>query len=182
MEAASRIFGRRDGGRGPILNMTTDARGRHEPRWPWSVPGQRASKTAWTSLLSRPAHALGEEQFYNVDVIGEIVRKPPHRQLLYRFDVDRRGRRGKIPLTVRRCCIPSTSSSEDLGSERRGPSLEVLKMPEQPDAPPPEIAAARADGKSTVDKIRRPGCRVRGLALPIAKVVTGLRRFEVSRA
>ena len=197
MEAASRIFQPptvETEGVDQILNMTTDAR---EGATSLAVaklvrfPEQRANKIGMDLSLLVPkadlhARALGEEQFYNVDVIGEIVKED---RLIdnfkYRFDVPIGEIGGeKIPLTVRRYLYPGEYKLilkvSDGNQNAEGHLTEVLKVPEQPDAPPPEIAAARADGKSTVDKIKETGIIASAVSLlPIAKeIVTGLQRFE----
>src|SRR3982751_5716055 len=109
------------------------------------------------------ARALGEEQFYNVDVIGEIVKDD---RLIdnfkYRFDLPTDEMGGeKIPLTVRRYLYPGDDKRilkvSDGNQNAEGHLTEALKVPEQPDAPPPQMVAARADGKSTVDKIKETG-------------------------
>jgi Ca-activated chloride channel family protein len=57
-------------------------------------------------------------------------------------------------------------------------------VPEQPDAPPPQVAAARAEGRATVEKARDLGLLPSAIALlPVAKeIVTGLQRFETKAA
>jgi len=177
-----------------ILNMTTDAR---EGATSLAVaklvrfPEQRANKIGMDLSLLVPktelhARALGEEQFYNVDVIGEIVKED---RLIdnfkYRFDVpiDEIGGE-KIPLTVRRYLYPGEYKLilkvSDGNQNAEGHLTEALKVPDQPDAPPPQLAAARAEGKTAIDKIKDEGLSSSMVSLlPIAKeIVTGLQRFE----
>jgi Ca-activated chloride channel family protein len=201
MEAASRLFRPptvETEGVDQILNMTTDAR---EGATSLAVaklvrfPEQRANKIGMDLSLLVPkaelhARALGEEQFYNVDVIGEIVKED---RLIdnfkYRFDVpiDEIGGE-KIPLTVRRYLYPGEYKLilkvSDGNQNAEGHLTETLKIPEQPDAPPPEMVAARADGKAAIDKIKETGLTPSAISvLPIAKeIVTGLQRFETKVA
>ena len=133
--------------------------------------------------------ALGEERFYNVDVIGEIVKDD---RLIdnfkYRFDIPTGEIGGeKIPLTVRRYLYPGeyklVLKISDGNQNAEGRISETLNVPEQPDAPPPELAAARADGKAAVGKMKDEGLLPSAVTiLPIAKeIVTGLQRFETKR-
>jgi Ca-activated chloride channel family protein len=197
MESASKLFQPptvETEGVDQILNMTTDAReGATSLALAKLVrfPEQRANKIGMDLSLLVPKtelhpRQLGEEQFYNVDVIGEIVKED---RLIdnfkYRFDVPIEEIGGeKIPLTVRRYLYPGEYKLilkvSDGNQNAEGHLTEALKVPEQPDAPPPELAAARAAGKSAVDKIKEEGLSTSAVSLlPIAKeIVTGLQRFE----
>jgi Ca-activated chloride channel family protein len=130
--------------------------------------------------------ALGEESFYNVDVIGEVVKDD---RLIdnfkYRFDIPTGEIGGeKIPLTVRRYIYPGSYKLvlkiSDGNQNAEGRLAETLVVPEQPDSPPPEVAAARAEGKAAVNKMKDEGLVASAVSIqPIAKeIVTGLQRFE----
>jgi len=201
MESASKLFTPptvETEGVDQILNMTTDAR---EGAMSLAVaklvrfPEQRANKIGMDLSLLVPKaelhpRQLGEEHFYNVDVIGEIVKED---RLIdnfkYRFDVPTDEIGGeKIPLTVRRYLYPGDYKLilkvSDGNQNAEGHLTEELKVPEQPDAPPPQMVAARAEGKSAVDKIKEEGLSNSAVSLlPIAKeIVTGLQRFETKVA
>lgn len=177
-----------------ILSMTTDL---HAGATSLAVakllrfPEMRANKIGMDLSLLVPkgelkARALGEESFYNVDIIGEVVKED---RLIdnfkYRFDIPTDEVAGeKIPLTVRRYLYPGeyklVLKISDGNQNAEGRITETLTIPDQPDAPPPSIAAARADGKATVDKIKDVGLLPSAISLlPVAKeIVTGLQRFE----
>jgi len=177
-----------------ILSMTTDL---HTGAADLAVgklvrfPDMRANKMGMDLSLLVPKaelkpRALGEESFYNVDVIGEIVKDD---RLIdnfkYRFDIPTGEIGGeKIPLTVRRYLYPGSYKLvlkiSDGNQNAEGRLSESLLVPEQPDAPPPELAAARADGKAAVGKMKDEGLLPSMVTIqPIAKeIVTGLQRFE----
>lgn len=177
-----------------ILSMTTDVR---EGATALGVarlvrfPELRANKIGMDLSLLVPkaelkARALGEESFYNVDVIGEVVKDD---RLIdnfkYRFDIPTQEIAGeKIPVTVRRYLYPGQYKLilkiSDGNQNAEGHLSEALTVPEQPDAPPPELVAARAEGKAAVDKIKDVGLLPSAIALlPVAReIVTGLQRFE----
>jgi Ca-activated chloride channel family protein len=181
-----------------ILSMTTDL---HEGSASLGVarlvrfPEQRANKIGMDLSLLVPkaelkARALGEESFYNVDVIGEVVKED---RLIdnfkYRFDIPTGEIGGeKIPLTVRRYLYPGdyqlVLKVSDGNQNAEARLTEPLVVPDQPDAPPPQIAAARADGKAVVDRIKDEGLLPSAISLlPVAKeIVTGLQRFETRTA
>ncbi len=177
-----------------ILSMTTDL---HEGAADLAVaklvrfPEMRANKLGMDLSLLVPkaqlkARSLGEETFYNVDVIGEVVKDD---RLIdnfkYRFDipVDEIGGE-KIPLTVRRYLYPGAYKLvlkvSDGNQNAEGRMSDMLVVPMEPDAPPPQIAAARADGKAAIDKIKDAGLLPSAITLiPVAReIVTGLQRFE----
>ncbi len=177
-----------------ILSMTTDL---HEGAVDLAVgklvrfPDMRSNKLGMDLSLLVPKaelrpRALGEESFYNVDVIGEIVKDD---RLIdnfkYRFDIPTGEIGGeKIPLTVRRYLYPGSYKLvlkiSDGNQNAEGRLSESLVVPEQPDAPPPELATARADGKAAVGKMKDEGLLPSAVSIqPIAKeIVTGLQRFE----
>ncbi len=181
-----------------ILSMTTDVR---EGATALGVarlvrfPELRANKIGMDLSLLVPkaelkARSLGEESFYNVDVIGEVVKDD---RLIdnfkYRFDIPTQEIAGeKIPVTVRRYLYPGQYKLilkiSDGNQNAEGHLAEALNVPEQPDAPPPEMVAARAEGKAAVDKIKDVGLLPSAIALlPVAKeIVTGLQRFETKAA
>ena len=197
MEGASKLFTPpkvETEGVEQILTMTTDL---HEGSTSIGVaklvrfPELRSNKIGMDLSLLVPktelkARALGEETFYNVDVIGEVVKDD---RLIdnfkYRFDIPTGEIAGeKIPLTVRRYLYPGDYKLilkiSDGNANAEGRISEALIVPEQPDAPPPQIAAARADGKAVVSQIKDVGLLPSAISLlPVAKeIVTGLQRFE----
>jgi Ca-activated chloride channel family protein len=177
-----------------ILSMTTDL---HEGAADLAVarlirfPDMRSNKLGMDLSLLVPKaelrpRALGEESFYNVDVIGEVVKDD---RLIdnfkYRFDIPAGEIGGeKIPLTVRRYLYPGSYrlvlKISDGNQNAEGRLSEALVVPEQPDAPPPELAAARADSRAAIGKLKDEGLIPSAVSiLPIAKeIVTGLQRFE----
>ncbi len=181
-----------------ILSMTTELATGSVPLGVAKLvrfPEMRANKigvdlsllVAKSDLTSRD---LGEEKFYNVDVIGEVVKGD---RLIdnfkYRFDIPTHEVGGeKIPLTVRRYLYPGEYNLvlkvSDGNQNAEGRITDKLSVPEQPDAPPPQIAAARAEGRATVEKARDLGLLPSAIALlPVAKeIVTGLQRFETRAA
>ncbi|HZI66924.1 MAG TPA: VWA domain-containing protein [Thermoanaerobaculia bacterium] len=181
-----------------ILSMTTELATGSVPLGVAKLvrfPEMRANKigvdlsllVAKSDLKSRD---LGEEKFYNVDVIGEVVKGD---RLIdnfkYRFDIPTHEVGGeKIPLTVRRYLYPGEYNLvlkvSDGNQSAEGRITDKLAVPEQPDAPPPQVAAARAEGRATVEKARDLGLLPSAIALlPVAKeIVTGLQRFETRAA
>jgi Ca-activated chloride channel family protein len=177
-----------------ILSMTTDL---HDGAADLAVgklvrfPDMRGNKMGMDLSLLVPKaelrpRALGEESFYNVDIVGEIVKDD---RLIdnfkYRFDIPTGEIGGeKIPLTVRRYLYPGSYKLvlkiSDGNQNAEGRLSESLVVPETPDAPPPELAAARADGKAAVGKMKDEGLLPSVVSIqPIAKeIVTGLQRFE----
>jgi len=177
-----------------ILSMTTDL---HEGANDLAVsrlvrfPEMRGNKMGVDLSLLVPKaelkpRALGEESFYNVDVIGEVVKDD---RLIdnfkYRFDIPTGEVGGeKIPLTVRRYIYPGqyklVLKISDGNQNAEGRLSEALVVPEQADAPPPEVVAARAAGKAAVGKMKDEGLVASAVSIqPVAKeIVTGLQRFE----
>lgn len=181
-----------------ILSMTTELAAGSVPLAVTKLlrfPEQRANKIAVDLSLLVPKadlkpRELGSEQFYNVDVIGEVVKGD---RLIdnfkYRFDVPTDEIGGdKIPLTVRRYLYPGEYNLvlkiSDGNQNAEGRLSESLKVPEQPDAPPPLIAAAREQARATIDRAKETGLIPSAIALlPIAKeIATGLQRFETKVA
>jgi Ca-activated chloride channel family protein len=133
---------------------------------------------------------LGEEKFYNVDVIGEVVKgERLIDNFKYRFDIPTQEvGSDKIPLTVRRYLYPGEYSIvlkvSDGNQSAEGRITDKLTVPEQPDAPPPDVLARRADASATIEKARDLGLLPSAIMLlPVAKeIVTGLQRFETRAA
>ncbi len=177
-----------------ILTMTTDI---HQGAADIAVkklvrfPEMRANKMGVDLSLLVPKaelhpRSLGEEGFYNIDVIGEVVKDD---RLIdnfkYRFDIPVEEIGGeKIPLTVRRYLYPGeyklVLKVSDGNQNAEGRLSETFVVPEQPDSPPPEVVAARAAGKAAVGKMKDEGLVPSAVTIqPIAKeIVTGLQRFE----
>jgi Ca-activated chloride channel family protein len=136
------------------------------------------------------ARDLGEEKFYNVDVIGEVVKgERLIDNFKYRFDIPTQEVGGeKIPLTVRRYLYPGEYNIvlkvSDGNQSAEGRITDKLTVPEQPDAPPPDVVAKKADATATLDKARDLGLLPSAIMLlPVAKeIVTGLQRFETKAA
>jgi len=132
------------------------------------------------------ARDLGEEKFYNVDVIGEVVKgERLIDNFKYRFDIPIQEVGGeKIPLTVRRYLYPGEYNIvlkvSDGNQSAEGRLTDKLTVPEQPDAPPPDVVAKKADASATLEKARDLGLLPSAIMLlPVAKeIVTGLQRFE----
>jgi Ca-activated chloride channel family protein len=181
-----------------ILTMTTELATGSVPLGVVKLvrfPEMRANKIGvdLSLLVSKSdlkARDLGDEKFYNVDVIGEVVKgERLIDNFKYRFDIPTQEVGGeKIPLTVRRYLYPGDYSLvlkvSDGNQSAEGRITDKLTVPEQPDAPPPQVAAARAEGRATVEKARDLGLLPSAIALlPVAKeIVTGLQRFETRAA
>lgn len=158
-------------------------------------PEARANKIAVdVSLLVPKADLaprdLADEKFYNVDIVGEVVKgERLIDNFKYRFDIpiDEVGG-DKIPLTVRRYLYPGEYNLvlkvSDGNQNAEGRISEKLTVPEQPDAPPPLVAAARAEVRSAVENAKEAGLVASAISLlPVAKeIVTGLQRFETKVA
>ncbi|HEY6930395.1 MAG TPA: VWA domain-containing protein, partial [Thermoanaerobaculia bacterium] len=180
-----------------ILSMTTDLSTGATPVAVTKLvrfPEQRANKMGVDLSLLVPKsdlkpRTLGEERFYNVDVVGEVVKDD---RLIdnfkYRFDIPSEQAGEKIPLTVRRYLYPGEYKLilkvSDGNQRAEGRITEALTVPEQPDAPPAE-AAARAQGREALEKVKDASGLLPSMiaVLPIAKeIVTGLQRFETKVA
>ncbi len=133
---------------------------------------------------------LGDEHFYNVDVIGEVVKGD---RLIdnfkYRFDVPTgEVNSEKIPVTVRRYLYPGeyklVLKVSDGNQNAEGRISESLVVPEQPDPLSPAELAARAAGRAVVEKTKEVGFVSSAVSLlPIAReIATGLQRFETKVA
>ncbi len=118
-------------------------------------PDERANKIGVDLSLLVPradlkSRQLGEEVFYNVDVIGEVAKDD---RLIdnfkYRFDIPTEEVGGeKIPLTVRRYLYPGQYrlilKVSDGNQNAEGRITENLTVPDHPDAPPPIETATEA--------------------------------------
>ncbi len=133
---------------------------------------------------------LGDEHFYNVDVIGEVVKGD---RLIdnfkYRFDVPTSEVNAeKIPVTVRRYLYPGeyklVLKVSDGNQNAEGRISESLLVPEQPDPLSPAELAARAQGRAVIEKSKEIGFVSSAVSLlPIAReIATGLQRFETKVA
>ncbi|HXM78330.1 MAG TPA: VWA domain-containing protein [Thermoanaerobaculia bacterium] len=181
-----------------VLSMTTEMAAGAAPLGVVKLvrfPEARANKIGVDLSLLVPkkdlrARDLGEEHFYNVDVIGEVVKGD---RLIdnfkYRFDVPTgEVNADKIPLTVRRYLYPGeyklVLKVSDGNQSAEGRISESLVVPEQPDPPTPAELAARAQGRSIIEKTREAGLGPSAVSLlPIAKeIATGLQRFETKVA
>ena len=181
-----------------ILTMTTDLAAGSVPLGLVKLvrfPEMRANKVGVDLSLLVPKsdlkpRELGEEKFYNVDVIGEVVKGD---RLIdnfkYRFDIPTTEvNADKIPLTVRRYLYPGEYNLilkvSDGNQSAEGRITDKLKVPEQADPPSPTELAARTQGRATVDKAMVTGLVPSSITLlPVAKeIVTGLQRFETKVA
>jgi Ca-activated chloride channel family protein len=181
-----------------ILSMTTDLAAGSVPLGVAKLvrfPELRANKIGVDLSLLVPKadlkpRQLGEEGFYNVDVIGEVVKGD---RLIdnfkYRFDVPTNEvNADKIPLTVRRYLYPGDYNLilkvSDGNQSAEGRITDKLTVPEQPDPPTPAELAARAQGRAVIQKAQEMGMGPSSITLlPVAKeIVTGLQRFETKVA
>ena len=181
-----------------ILTMTTDLAAGSVPLGLVKLvrfPEMRANKVGVDLSLLVPKsdlkpRELGEEKFYNVDVIGEVVKGD---RLIdnfkYRFDIPTTEvAADKIPLTVRRYLYPGEYNLilkvSDGNQSAEGRITDKLKVPEQADPPSPAELAARTTGRAAVEKARETGLLPSAITLlPVAKeIVTGLQRFETRAA
>jgi Ca-activated chloride channel family protein len=181
-----------------ILTMTTELASGSAPLGIAKLvrfPEMRANKIGvdLSLLVSKgdlKSRDLGEEKFYNVDVIGEVVKgERLIDNFKYRFDIPTQEVASeKIPLTVRRYLYPGEYNIvlkvSDGNQSAEGRITDKLTVPEQPDAPPPDVVAKRADASATIEKARDLGLLPSAImVLPVAKeIVTGLQRFETRAA
>ena len=130
---------------------------------------------------------LGDQKFYDIDVVGEIVQ---HDRMLdnfkYRFDIPADEVAGdKLPLTLRRYLYPGDYEirvkAADANRKAEGRFAEALRVPEEPQALPPQLAAAAA-----VRKTEAPPSDFRPSSIsilpPVRDILTGLQRFETKAA
>jgi Ca-activated chloride channel family protein len=181
-----------------ILSMTTDLSTGSAPLALSKLvrfPEQRANKIGVDLSLLVPKadlkpRELGQERFYNIDVIGEVVKADRLMDnFKYRFDIpiDEVGAE-KIPLTVRRYLYPGQYKLilkvSDGNQNAEGRITDELVVPEQPDAPPAADVAARSQARTAIDKAKEAGLLSSAISLlPVAKeIVTGLQRFETKAA
>ncbi|MGH9365368.1 MAG: VWA domain-containing protein, partial [Thermoanaerobaculia bacterium] len=126
-----------------------------------------------------------------VDVIGEVVKDE---RLIdnfkYRFDIPTdEVHADLIPVTVRRYLYPGTYKLvlkvADGNQNAEAHLTEQLTVPEEPDAPPPTLVAAREEGRAAVRKTADQTSLLPSAIsiLPIAKeLAIGLQRFETKTA
>jgi len=182
-----------------ILNMTTNAAVNAAPIGVTKLirfPEMRVNKMAVDLSVVLPkselkARELGEDKFYNVDVIGEVVKDE---RLIdnfkYRFDIPfDEVKSDQIPVTVRRYLYPGqyklVLKIADSNQNAEAHITEKLTVPEQPDAPPPVVAAARDESRTALKKTAvEPSLLPSAIAiLPIAReLATGLQRIETRTA
>lgn len=181
-----------------VLTMTTELAASAAPLGLTKLvrfPEMRANKIGVDLSLLVPKkdlkpRSLGEEGFYNVDVIGEVVKGD---RLIdnfkYRFDFPTNEVNAeKVPLTVRRYLYPGEYKLilkvSDGNQSAEGRITENLVVPEQPDAPSPTELATRVATKAVIDKAKEAGFLPSAISLlPIAKeIATGLQRFETKVA
>jgi Ca-activated chloride channel family protein len=182
-----------------ILNMTTSAAAGAAPIGVTKLirfPEMRANKMAVDLSVVVPkselkARELGDDRFYNVDVIGEVVKEE---RLIdnfkYRFDIPTDEVKGdQIPVTVRRYLYPGdyklVMKIADGNQNAEAHLTEPLIVPEKPDAPPPIVAAAKEESRKTLTRAAdQPGLLPSAVAiLPIAReLATGLQRIETRTA
>ncbi len=131
---------------------------------------------------------LGDEKFYDIDLIGEIVQND---RILdnfkYRFDIPSDEVAGeKLPLTLRRYLFPGQYElrlkAADSNRKGEGRFAQAFRVPEQPDAPAALVASAGL--------ARNPGVLPTGdfrpsaisILPPVRDILTGLQRFETKSA
>jgi Ca-activated chloride channel homolog len=157
-------------------------------------PEEKDSKIACDVSLQLPRKELalrdlGDQKFYDVDVIGEIVQND--RMLdnfKYRFDIPVEEVGGdKLPLTLRRYLYPGDYEirlkAADANRKAEGRFAEALHVPERPETPPamPVSAAASAPRRSdAVPSDFRPSSI--SILPPVRDILTGLQRFETKAA
>jgi len=155
-------------------------------------PEERDSKIACDVSLLLPRkdlalRDLGDQKFYDVDVVGEIVQND---RLLdnfkYRFDIPSDEVSGdKLPLTLRRYLYPGDYEirvkAADANRKAEGRFAEALRVPEEPQAPPPIVADAALARKSEAPPSDfRPSSI--SILPPVREILTGLQRFETKSA
>ena len=178
-----------------ILQMTTDMQAgaatlplQRVFRFPEAVGSRMRMELA--VLLERDSltkKQIGEETFFDVDVVGEVVRDG---RLIdnfrYRFDFPASSVSGPfIPLTVERDLYPGEYRLRVKVSDanRNAAALisEKLKVPDTPDATlsQEEKAARDAARKAVTELVENSGPKGSLSLLPIAReIATGLIRFE----
>ena len=181
-----------------VLSMTTEMAAGAVPLGVTKLvrfPEARSNKIGVDLSLLIPKkdlkpRVLGDEHFYNVDVIGEVVKGD---RLIdnfkYRFDVPTgEVNAEKIPVTVRRYLYPGeyklVLKVSDGNQNAEGRISENLLVPEQPDPLSPAELAARAQGRAVIEKTKDVGFVSSAVSLlPIAReIATGLQRFETKVA
>ena len=178
-----------------ILQMTTDMQAgaatlpvQRVFRFPEAIGSRIRMELA--VLLERDSltkKQIGEETFFDIDVVGEVVRDG---RLIdnfrYRFDFPTSTVNGPfVPLTVERDLYPGEYrlKVKVADANRNSAALisEKLKVPDTPDSTisPEEKAAREAAKKAVTELVENSGPKGSLSLLPIAReIATGLIRFE----
>jgi VWFA-related protein len=178
-----------------ILQMTTDLQAgaatlpvQRVFRFPEAIGSRMRMELA--VLLERDSltkKQIGEETFFDVDVVGEVVRDG---RLIdnfrYRFDFPASTINGPfVPLTIERDLYPGDYrlKVKVADANRNSAALisEKLRVPDMPDATlsPEEKAAREAAKKAVTELVENSGPKGSLSILPIAReIATGLIRFE----
>ncbi|HEV8269156.1 MAG TPA: GWxTD domain-containing protein, partial [Thermoanaerobaculia bacterium] len=179
-----------------ILQMTTDVDASATPlpiqrvlRFPEMIANKMRVEIA--VMLERNALAkkqIGEESFYDIDVVGEIVKgNKLVDNFRYRFDFPVSTVNGSfVPLTVERELYPGDYQLKvkvaDANRNSASVISEKVNVPETPDASlTPEEKAAREAAKAAITRMaERPNDPKGSLSfVPLAReIATGLVRFE----
>jgi len=157
-------------------------------------PEEKDSKIACDISLQLPRkdlalRDLGDQKFYDIDVIGEIVQND--RMLdnfKYRFDIPAEEVAGdKLPLTLRRYLYPGTYEirikAADANRKAEGRFAEALHVPDQPETPPLVLASTSPSAPRRSDGVPadfRPSSI--SILPPVHDILTGLQRFETKSA
>jgi Ca-activated chloride channel homolog len=129
---------------------------------------------------------LGVEKFYDIDVVGEVVR---NERLIdnfkYRFDIPWEEGGENIPLTLRRYLYPGKYElrlkAADANRKAEGRLVEAFDVPEKPEAPiAPAVTATARPRSASVDAGFRPSAI--SILPPAREILTGLARFETKAA
>ena len=130
---------------------------------------------------------LGDQKFYDIDVVGEIVQ---HDRMLdnfkYRFDIPSDEVAGdNLPLTLRRYLYPGDYEirlkAADANRKAEGRFAEALRVPEEPQTPPPLLAAATVSRTSQAPPSDfRPSSI--SILPPVREILTGVQKFETKAA
>ncbi|HSB62833.1 MAG TPA: VWA domain-containing protein, partial [Thermoanaerobaculia bacterium] len=178
-----------------ILQMTTDLQAgavtlpvQRVFRFPEAIGSRMRMELA--VLLERDSltkKQIGEETFFDVDVVGEVVRDG---RLIdnfrYRFDFPASTINGPfVPLTIERDLYPGEYrlKVKVADANRNSAALisEKLRVPDTPDATlsPEEKAAREAAKKAVTELVENSGPKGSLSLIPIAReIATGLIRFE----
>ena len=179
-----------------ILQMTTDMQAGAAPlpvqrvfRFPEMIGSRMRMELA--VLLERDSltkKKIGEESFFDVDLVGEVVRDGRLvDNFRYRFDFPVSSVNGPfVPLTIERDLYPGEYQLrvkvQDANRNAAALIREKLKVPDTPEGAisPEERAAREAARKAVTELVENAGAPKGSLSiLPIAReIATGLIRFE----